>query len=37
MTTEEFEVWLRRAESNLCIARLGRSEGVFLIGSIRRS
>lgn len=30
MTTEEFEVWLRRAESNLRIAHLGRSEGIFL-------
>ncbi|TEU12998.1 MAG: HEPN domain-containing protein [Anaerolineales bacterium] len=30
MTTEEFEDWLRRAESNLHIARRGRGEGVFL-------
>jgi HEPN domain-containing protein len=30
MTTEEFEAWLHRAESNLRIARRGRGEGVFL-------
>jgi HEPN domain-containing protein len=30
MTTEEFEDWLRRAESNLRIARRARGEGVFL-------
>ena len=30
MTVEEFEIWLRRAESNLRIARAGREEGVFL-------
>jgi len=30
MTTEEFETWLRRAESNLHIARMGKGEGVFL-------
>jgi HEPN domain-containing protein len=30
MTTEEFETWLRRAESNLHIARLGKRKGVFL-------
>jgi HEPN domain-containing protein len=30
MTVEEFEIWLRRAESNLRIARVGREEGVFL-------
>jgi HEPN domain-containing protein len=29
MTTKEFETWLRRAESNLRIARLGKGEGVF--------
>ena len=30
MTTEQFEAWLHRAESNLRIAHLGRREGVFL-------
>jgi HEPN domain-containing protein len=30
MTTEEFDIWLQRAESNLHIARVGREEGVFL-------
>lgn len=30
MTKEEAESWLRRAESNLRLARLGKAEGVFL-------
>jgi HEPN domain-containing protein len=30
MSTEAFESWLQRAESNLRVARLGRKEGVFL-------
>ena len=30
MTTEEFETWLSRADSNLRIARLGKAEGIFL-------
>lgn len=30
MTTEGFETWLQRAESNLRVAYLGRGEGVFL-------
>ena len=29
MTTQEFQVWLRRADSNPRIARLARGEGVF--------
>lgn len=30
MSTEGFETWLQRAESKLCLAHLGRGEGVFL-------
>jgi len=30
MTVQEFEAWLRRAESNLHIAHLGKAQGVFL-------